>query len=230
MYLKGRLVDAEFESRPNRFLGIAKVGGRKVRCFIPSPGRMRELLFRGSKVVLLEADGGDRRTRYDLIGVRLPHANVLIDSRIPNRLLLEVLRDRTIPIGIRYHEVIPEPTVGKSRFDFELRNRERVLVEAKAVTLVEENVALFPDAPTSRGTRHLNELAQLKRKGTSAAVIFVIQREDARAFSPNDRTDPAFGQALRKAVDVGVKAYAFSCKWMDNVVRLGVIVELRLGY
>jgi len=228
LYLEGRLVEAQFLSRPNRFLGVVELGNERVECFIPSPGRMRELLFRGSRVVLMEAHGGNRTTEYDLLGVRLRGANVLVDSRIPNRLLLEALRERAVPIGIDYSQVIPEPRVGRNRFDFELKDHDGVLVEAKAVTLVEEGVAFFPDAPTSRGARHLRELTRLKERGRRGVVIFLIQRDDARAFAPNDKTDPAFGLALRNAVTAGVEVYAFSCKWKGNEVSLGVPVEIRL--
>jgi len=228
LYIKGRMVEGRFVARPSRFLGIASVGGGRVKTFIPNPGRMGELLFPGSRVVLREVGGPRRKTHYEVIGVRLGQADVLIDSRVPNLLLEELLRERRLPIGLRYDRVIREPLLGRSRLDFELRNGERAILEAKAVTLVEDGVALFPDAPTARGARHMRELGRLAGRGLRAIAFFAIQRGDAIAFSPNEGRDPLFARALRRAAGAGVEVHAFTCRWARREVGLGAAVEVRL--
>lgn len=172
-----------------------------------------------------------RKTRYDLILVDLDGVLVSVDSQLPNRLIRTALQQAFFPDLAAYREVHPEATYDHSRFDFQLADAgagghagsragganavhavESVCyVEVKSVSLVREGRALFPDAPTERGARHMGELIRAQREGARAEVIFVIQRSDATAFSPNDGTDPAFGQALRDAAAAGVGMRAFTC-------------------
>ncbi|NIN70086.1 MAG: DNA/RNA nuclease SfsA, partial [Anaerolineae bacterium] len=179
--------------RPNRFLGVVEVQGSAEMCFIPNPGRMHELMAPGTRVYLLEKRGEHRKTRYDMVLV--DHRGVLVgvDSRLPNTLFAEAV-DAGRLRGFRGCSVErSEPVFQDSRLDLVLSDGEgQVMVETKSCTLVMEGVALFPDAPTKRGARHMRTLVKAL-EGGRAAVVFVIQRGDAHEFKPNDGTDPVFG-------------------------------------
>lgn len=214
------LVEAEFIVRENRFAALVKVGGRQERVHVPNTGRMRELLVPGNTVLLLPSYSPGRRTGHDLVAVETPTTLVCVDSRVPNSVVADALADGSNPLVSGYEEVNPEWTWGHSRFDFHLRGRVgEALVEVKGCTLVEEGgLALFPDAPTIRGTRHVRELADAVKAGLAAYVVVIVQRGDGRIFAPNDRTDPDFGDALRDASKAGVKVLAF----ITDVTRDGV--------
>jgi sugar fermentation stimulation protein A len=216
MQFPEQLVRATLVSRPNRFLAIARVKGREAGCFLANSGRLSELLRPGTPVWLIEntPEGGRaRKTRWDLVLVRHGEILVSVDTRVVNRLVPEAIRDGAIPslrgLGVVKAEY---PFLG-SRLDFLARDSwGPVLLEAKSCTLVEGGVALFPDAPTARGRRHLGALTEAVRMGMRAMVVVVVQREDAGAFSPHDAADPEFGRAFREALAAGVEACAFSCR------------------
>jgi sugar fermentation stimulation protein A len=190
---------------------------------------MEELLVPSVKVVLREAEGEHRKTRYDLLAVYHDDLLVSVDTRIPNRLLFEAFKERRLDAFSQYSMIQPEYVYGRSRFDFLLHNnRERCLIEAKSCTLVRHRVALFPDAPTLRGRRHVSELAKARQEGYRACVIFIIQRTDVDVFSPNDATDPAFGAALRQASAEGVELYAYSSELTENEVLLRTRIRINL--
>jgi len=223
------LVTGVYTRRLNRFLTLVSLNGRAVLCFLPNPGRMEELLVPRVKVVLREAEGKHRKTRYELLAVYQDDLLVSVDTRIPNRLLFEAFKERRLDPFSHYDVIKPEYVYGQSRFDFLLRNNvERCLIEAKSCTLVRRGVALFPDAPTLRGRRHVSELARARREGYRACVIFIIQRTDVDAFSPNDVTDPAFGAALRKASAEGLELYAYSSELTENEVLLRKRIRIDL--
>jgi sugar fermentation stimulation protein A len=214
-----RFVRGIFLSRPNRFLGIVRVRGAETGCFVPNPGRLRELLAPGTPVYLRENASEGRKTRWDLALARYGDLLVSVDTRMVNLLVPEAIRSGSIP-SLRGLEVVkPEYPFLDSRLDFLARDGERpVLLEAKSCTLVEGGVALFPDAPTERGRRHLETLARGVRMGMKAMVVFVIQRKDGEVFSPNECLDPGFAGAFRQALAAGVRACAFTCR----VKRTGI--------
>jgi sugar fermentation stimulation protein A len=213
MRYPGRLVKGTFLSRENRFLGMVRIRGEEAGCYVPNSGRLGELLRPGTDVWLRETTGGERKTRWDLALARHGDILVSVDTRVVNRVLPEAIRSGTIP-SLRGLELVKaEHPFLDSRLDFLARDRAGpVLLEAKSCTLVEGGLALFPDAPTARGRRHLATLALGVRRGMGALVVFVIQREDGEAFSPHDRRDPEFGRAFRQALSSGVRACAFTCK------------------
>jgi len=219
-----RPVEARLVDRPNRFLGIVEVQGSEEMCFIPNPGRMYELMVPGAKVYLLEKRGMHRKTRYDMVLVDYKGVLVSVDSRLPNTLVAEAVDAGRLD-GFRGYKVErTEPVFHDSRLDLVLSDGERrVMVETKSCTLVEEGVALFPDAPTKRGARHMRTLVKALDGGRAAAV-FVIQRGDAHEFRPNDGTDPVFGEALRRAASMGVETYAY----VSDVCLRGVEVRERV--
>lgn len=222
------LIEAKLLERPNRFLGVVGIDGGEELCFIPNPGRMHELMVHGARVYLLEKRGEHRKTRYDLVLVDYGGVMVGVDSRLPNTLLAEAVNAGRLN-GFRGYTVErTEPVFHDSRLDLVLSDGQgQVMVEAKSCTLVEDGVALFPDAPTERGARHMRTLVKALETGRSAAV-FVIQRGDASEFRPNDGTDPEFGEALRFAASMGVETYAYVSDVSLRGVEIRESIPLRL--
>ena len=226
---KGQKVRGIFQERPNRFSATVKIKDRVLPTFLPNPGRMHELLIPGTEVFLRKAAKENRKTSYDLIGVMHNGQRVSLDSRVPNKLVLEALKNKDIQELSEYNMIKPEFSYGHSRLDFLLTNEhERCLLEVKSSTLVKGKIAMFPDAVTERGRRHVNELAAAKKEGYRACVIFLVQRTDAHSFTPCDETDPEFGKALRKAVKEGVEAYAYTTEIAPNFSVLTLSSRLRV--
>jgi sugar fermentation stimulation protein A len=156
-----------------------------------------------------------------------------VDSRVPNRLVLEALKNKALKEFAEYSTIKPEPSYGHTRFDFLLGNhKELCLLEVKSCTLVRDGIAMFPDAKTERGTRHVMELLKAKEKGYRACILFIIQRADAHSFSPADDVDEEFGEALRQASKEGVEVYAYSSEFIgDKIILRGKVkVELKGCY
>jgi len=208
--IEGRTLRGIFQERPNRFSALVKVEDRVLPSFLPNPGRMHELLTSGAEVVLREVLKDNRKTDYDLIGVFYNGQTVSVASRVPNKLVLEALKNRDIEELSEYNIIKPEYGYGHTRFDFFLANEyERCLLEVKSSTLVKDGVAMFPDAKTERGRRHVRDLVKAKKEGYRACVLFIVQRTDAQTFAPDDETDPEFGKVLRNAAVEGVEIYAY---------------------
>ncbi len=214
MRLEGALLEGRFVARHNRFLVTVEVAGSEVSAHLPNSGRLLELLVPGRRAVLVERPAAGRRTKYDLSLVQHKGRWVSVDARLPNDLVEEALWSGRLDALTGYPIVHREVTFGRSRFDFLLESPQRLpcLVEVKSITLVIDGVGCFPDAVTARGRRHLNELAQAAAEDYRAAVLFCVQRDDAKGMRPHDESDPAFGQALRDAVAQGVEVYAYACR------------------
>ena len=224
---------ATFLARPNRFRVEARLHatGEMINAHCADPGRLRELLIPGVTVHVNRAANPDRKTGYDLRFVEHPQHGQLIslDTRLPNQVFadglalgfFEPFRDAQsvqAEVSLPFHE----PGGVRSRIDFLITDRDGrpCWVEVKSVTLVEDRVARFPDAPTERGRRHLEELTALAQTGERAAVVFIIQRPDADRFEPNVDTDPDFAQALLTAGRSGVEVYAYTCRLTTNEITL----------
>lgn len=225
------IVAGTFISRPNRFIAHVETGNRTVVCHVKNTGRCRELLIPGVTVILEfhpDAVLSGRKTEYDLIGVYKNGLLINMDSQAPNKAAWEWLvslgggqytEKNHYPLGSYVpFDIRREATHGDSRFDlaFSLRNRDTKAVspafmEVKGVTLEENGLALFPDAPTKRGIKHLKGLIRAHEEGYEAYVLFVIQMKGIRGFTPNDMTHPAFGDALRQAREAGVHVLAYDC-------------------
>ncbi len=225
------LVPGRFIRRLNRFAALVNTQGREERVHVRNSGRLHELLRPGRRVLLDPAATSGRRTRFTLALVRLPSGYVSADAHLPNTLVAEGLRSRSIP-GLVGHRVLRrEPPLGSGRADFLLaRGGRQCLLEVKSVTLVQDGVALFPDAPTVRGRTHLEHLIAGRRCGLAAAVLFVIQRADVRAFAPNQEADPKFSAALRLAVRAGIRVQALTCHVDAMGVRLAASVPVLLNH
>lgn len=231
MKLEGELVRAVFLERRSRFSVTVERDGKKFEAFLANSGRLREILIPGRRLLLRSAlcqsALGRRRTGFDVLGAFLEEGFVTIDSRLPNALVKEALLAGSLPEFRGYRLVRDEPAFGRGRFDFLLD--PSCLLEVKGCTLVRKGVALFPDAPTLRGRRHLEELAHAKRAGHRACVIFVVQREDAGIFRPNWETDPGFGLALCRAVEDGVEAFIRASRCRAGELRLTRRLLLQLS-
>ena len=210
-----KVIHGTFISRPNRFIARVLVDGAEETVHVKNTGRCRELLIPGCRVYLAVSDNPKRKTAYDLVAVEKqregkPPLLINMDAQIPNDVAEEWLRaGHLFPADA---ELRREVRCGSSRFDFYLQHGARkAYLEVKGVTLEQDGVARFPDAPTERGVKHLRELTALAEAGTETYVLFVIQMEGATRFSPNDVTHKAFGDALREAAAGGVRILAVDC-------------------
>ena len=231
MKIAGNLVDGHFVTRDNRFRVTVEVRGREVWAHLPNSGRLGELLVPGRRVSLVEKAAAGRKTAYDLSMVEHDGRWISMDARLPNELVEEsLLAGRLEPLA-GYPVLRREVTHGRSRFDFALEAPGRLpcLVEVKSITLVVDGLGCFPDAVTQRGRRHVNELAEAANSGYRAAVIFVVQRDDAMGVRPHDESDPDFGLALRAAADRGVEVYAYGCQVEPGRVEMTGRLPVHLG-
>ncbi|MHA2270351.1 MAG: DNA/RNA nuclease SfsA [Candidatus Hodarchaeales archaeon] len=224
------LISARFIRRENRFLArvLLTESGNEVFAHVPSPGRMRELLIARAPVLLARAANPNRKTAYDLYAVKTPQdILVIVDSRVANKLVKEAFQNKQVfPIT----ELASEKQFGNSRLDFFVSKSsgKGVWIEVKSVTLNEEGTALFPDAPTSRGSRHLEELISAVQQGYEAMAMFIIMRNDCKRFSPNETTDPTFASTLRRAAEQGVSIRAYSLSILEKEFVLGNEVAITL--
>lgn len=203
-----KVVPGVFLERPNRFIAYVETGEGVQVCHVKNTGRCRELLVKGATVYLAESGNPNRKTRYDLVAVDKSGLLINMDSQAPNKVAAEYL-PALLP-GLTL--LRPEARFGSSRLDFYCEaTGERWFVEVKGVTLERDGVALFPDAPTQRGARHLGELQACLRQGYRAMALFIIQMEGVRLFTPNAATDPAFAAALSQAAEAGVMIHAVDC-------------------
>ena len=213
------VVPGWFVSRPNRFVAVVETERGEEICHVKNTGRCRELLVPGAAVWLERAENPSRKTPCDLIAVRKGERLINIDAQAPNRLFAEWAAAGGFPEPVL--SLRPEFPYGASRLDFCLQTpRGTHLVEVKGVTLEEDGFALFPDAPTERGVKHIRELQRAVSEGLDATLFFVIQMEGIRSVSPNDRTHPAFGEALREAAGSGVSVLAWDCTVTPEEVTL----------
>lgn len=228
---EAELVPATFRSRPNRFLVEVELDGRTVLAHLHDPGRLKELLTPGVDLRLKPADTGAaaRKTAWTAALVRAGTEWVSIDSGLPNRFVEQCLRTGAIHEFRDYAVARREVPFGRSRFDFQLVGSGMdVLLEVKSATLVADGLALFPDAPTARGTRHLRELAEASARGFAGTVLFLVQRADARALRPHGAIDPAFARALREVYREGVEVLAYTAAVSPAGMGLGRRIPILL--
>jgi len=217
---------AVFLSRPNRFIAHALLDDQEIVCHVKNTGRCKELLIPGAMVYVQKSGNPLRKTQYDLIAVRKGRRLINMDSQAPNRVFYENLQSGHIE-GITHIKL--EAKFGSSRFDFYVEADERkIFIEVKGVTLEEDGVVLFPDAPTERGVRHLRELAQCVAVGYEAHVIFVVQMSNVLYFTPNDKTHAAFGAALREVAAAGVKVAALDCTVEPDRLEINGEIPIKL--
>ncbi|MBE5784179.1 MAG: DNA/RNA nuclease SfsA [Clostridiales bacterium] len=219
-----------FLHRTNRFVARVDVGGTEQDVHVKNTGRLKELFLPGTEVFLTAPESRERRTKYDLVslnaGIKDASRYVNVDSNAPNRAAGEWLR------GSLFSEnafTRAETVHGDSRFDFYVEDGlRRAFIEVKGVTLLQNGKALFPDAPTERGIKHMEGLVQCVAEGYEGYLLFIIQRKGAAAFSPNDITHSAFGDALRKAASAGVRILAVDCEVTPESMCIDSFIPVEL--
>ena len=222
----GKIVSGVFRARPNRFIAHVEINGKLEVCHVKNTGRCRELLPEGAKVWCAVADNPNRKTKYDLITVQKGDRLINMDSQAPNIAAGEWLASGGLG---EISDLRAEVSRGDSRFDFSFtKDAKTCYLEVKGVTLENDGVCAFPDAPTQRGDKHLKELSRLAEEGYGAYVLFVVQMADVKYLRPNDGTDPAFADALRQAAKAGVTVLAMDCAVTEDTMelRLPVLVKL----
>lgn len=221
------MVQGEFLARPNRFIAQVKIEGQVETVHVKNTGRCRELLDRGVCVYLEESDKAGRKTKYDLVAVKKGRRLINMDSQAPNKAVGEWLMKKTLFPGLV--SVRPECRYGNSRFDFYIEDgQDRIFMEVKGVTLEKDGVAGFPDAPSERAVKHVEELIAAYREGYRALLLFVIQMEGVKFFTPNLATHPQFGEALIKAREAGVEILAWDCRVTPDEMEIRNPVPVHL--
>lgn len=223
------IIRAKFISRPNRFIALCDICGKEEKVHVKNTGRCKELLTEGADVFLEKSDKAERKTKYSLISVYKGENLINMDSQAPNAVAAEAICEGKIKeIGVPDF-IKREVTFGESRFDiyFE-KDGKKAFVEVKGVTLENDGVASFPDAPTERGRKHINELIRAKNEGYEAYIFFVIQMKGVREFVPNYKTDEAFANALKTAEKNGVKVIAYDCIVGESFITADKEVKVRL--
>lgn len=219
-----KISKAKFLSRPNRFIAYVELDGRIEKCHVKNTGRCRELLTEGCEVYLEHAKNPERKTRFDLVAVNKNGILINMDSYAPNLAVGEFL-----PKLFPDSKIRAEYTHGNSRFDFYIESGERkILLEVKGVTLENDGVVMFPDAPTERGAKHVAELAESVGEGYEAYLFFAIQMKGVKYFTLNEATDPKFADEVRKAAKGGVKILAYDCSVAPETMEINERVEVKL--
>ncbi len=226
------VISGVFLKRPNRFIAHVRINGTEEVCHVKNTGRCRELLVPGCTVYCAVSDNPARKTKYDLIAVEKKAEGrtfpVNMDSQAPNAAVKEWLASGASLFGnISYLK--PEYKYGNSRFDFYLEcSKRKIFLEVKGVTLEDNGVVLFPDAPTERGVKHVRELIHCHEQGFETWVLFVVQMERALYFTPNRKTHPQFADALCEAQNAGVQLLAYTCKVTPDKMIIAKPIEIRL--
>ncbi|WP_458406700.1 DNA/RNA nuclease SfsA [Anaerotignum sp.] len=226
----GNMIEARFLRRINRFTAYVELNGQEEMVHVKNTGRCKELLLEGARVFLEEADKEERKTKYSLIAVYKGDILVNMDSQAPNQMAAEAMVEGKITEIGEVDFLKREVKYEKSRFDlFYQKGDKKGFIEVKGVTLEEDGIAKFPDAPTERGAKHLRELIKAKEEGYEAAVLFVIQMKGVKEFRPNEERDEAFTKALREAAAAGVNVLAYDCSVEVGRVKIENKIPVDLG-
>ena len=230
-----KICKAEFIERPNRFVAVVRLkeDGRVVRVHVKNTGRCRELLVPGAEVILEDFRDrmGSRKMEYSLIAVYKGDLLINMDSQAPNIVVGEMLKGGSPKLtGLEYplSLIKPEAKYGDSRLDFYVEDAagSKAFIEVKGVTLEEDGIVRFPDAPTERGTKHLKELVKAAGEGYGAYAVFVVQMDRAERFEPNEKTDTAFAEAFHYACGHGVEALAYTCSVGEDSMTISKQLDL----
>ena len=206
MTIKHKFIEGEFIERPNRFLTRVKLCDKIVDSHLPDPGRLKELLIPGARLLLKKEKGKNRKTQFSTQAVYSGKTLISLNTLVPNRFVAYLLKNQGLEFLKEWEFQQQEVSYGKSRFDFRLKRENTLMVlEVKSVTLVEKGIAKFPDAVTERGRKHVQHLGELATEGLDVMVLFVVQRPDVTCFQPQWERDPKFSSALLKAWQKGLQ-------------------------
>lgn len=234
MKILNKTIEGSFIKRLNRFEGIVAINGTEELVHIPNTGRCRELLFTGARVILEVRESKTRKTPFELIMVYKGAELISIDSQAPNRIVEEAVRAGILEEFKNYEYVKREAFYQNSRFDLLLKKREFsektdcCFIEVKGVTLESDGIAMFPDAPTERGAKHVKELEHANKEGYRTAIVFLIQIKNVKHFTPNNIMDPQFSDALKKAYYSGVEVLSYSCRVSEKEIVINRRVPIFL--
>lgn len=222
------ILKANFIDRPNRFIANIRVNGENTIAHVKNTGRCKELLLPQATIYVQHNDNSKRKTKYSLIAVEKGNLLINMDSQAPNKVVHEWL-EKEQPFGtLKFLK--PETVYGNSRFDFYLEtNTRKMFLEVKGVTLENNGIVKFPDAPTQRGVKHIEELCHCLQDGYEAAIIFVVQMQGMKYFTPNRKTHSEFAEALIKAQGLGVKILAVECSVTPNSLEIVGKIPIHLN-
>ena len=231
MKIEGPLLNAVFIERPNRFITIIQIGGEKHKSHLPDPGRLKELLIPGASLLVRPApENKERSTAFTTIMVNLNGQWISLVSTLPNQFVKYSFQKNRIPIFQKYKLVRPEVNIRNHRFDFLLSNKsgKNFFLEVKSVTFVEDGIAKFPDAVTTRGMNHAKTLTDLVKEGEFAGILFVCQRPDATLFEPMWDRDPMFSNVLFNAYKIGVKVWCITLNVTQTEISFNKEIPVNL--
>ena len=221
------IVKGQFISRPNRFIAEVLIDGKVEVCHVKNTGRCKELLIPNCTVYLDRSGNTDRKTKYDLIAVQKGEMLINIDSQAPNKVFGEWIENEGY-----FKDIIrikPECKYGNSRFDFYIETKDRkIFAEIKGVTLEENGVVKFPDAPTERGVKHIKELCDAIKNGYDAYIFFIVQMEECKYFTPNRNTHPEFADAFIAAQKCGVNIKCLNCTVEPDKLYIKNFIDIKL--
>ncbi|MCH5202777.1 MAG: DNA/RNA nuclease SfsA [Oscillospiraceae bacterium] len=221
------IIEGKFIKRPNRFIAHVEINGKEEIVHVKNTGRCKELLTHNATVLCQYSDIPTRKTKYDLIAVYKGKKLINMDSQAPNKVFGEYLKEGRFTQGLTY--IKSEYTYNSSRIDFYCeKGEEKYLIEVKGVTLEDNGVVLFPDAPTRRGVKHINELIEAQNKGYHCTIAFVIQMDNVKYFTPNRKTHSEFADTLIKAEKAGVEILCLDCHVTKDTLEIKNRVNYKL--
>ena len=221
------IIKARFISRPNRFIAEVEIDGNIEIAHVKNTGRCKELLTEGTTVYVQKSDNPARKTKYDLITIVKNGMLINMDSQAPNKVFGEWVSQGNFAADVDL--IKPECKYGNSRFDFYIEaGGRKIFAEIKGVTLEEEGIVMFPDAPTERGVKHIKELCECVKNGYEGYIFFIIQMEQCKYFTPNKATHPEFAEELKKASECGVNIKAMNCNVTEDELKILKEVEIKL--
>ncbi len=221
------IVKGKFIERPNRFVAFVEIGGKRTMVHVKNTGRCKELLVPGAEVYLQHAPSSKRKTDYSMISVKKGELFINIDSQAPNHVVYEAILSEKIHMFKKPDLLKKEVAYGTSRFDLYFESYpHKGFIEVKGVTLEENGTAMFPDAPTNRGTRHVLEIMDAVKAGYQGFIIFLIQMKGVHSFIPNNITDPAFSEALKQASENNVKILSYDCNVSEDSIEISESVSI----
>lgn len=213
------IIDGIFINRPNRFIANVLINGEIEQVHVKNTGRCKEILIEGTQVYLEKSNNPNRKTKYSLISAYKNEVLINIDSQVPNQVIYDAIMDNKIQRLQNIDVLKREITYGNSRFDlYYEKGEEKGFIEVKGVTLEKDGLSMFPDAPTERGTKHINELIQTIEDGYNSYIIFLIQMDNIKRFTPNEIMDEKFSQALKEAKKIGVNILSFNSRVLADEI------------
>ena len=231
MKIEGPLLNATFISRPNRFITIVKIDNKLYKSHLADPGRLKELLLPGAKLLVHQVRGvSNRKTNFSTIMINHKGQLISLVSTLPNKFISEAIIKEQLPMFKKYKILNSEFTIGSHRIDFVLngKNNKKLFLEVKSVTLVKNGIAQFPDAITDRGRRHVILLTDLVKSGKNAGIIFVCQRSDVISFKPFWKRDPKFSRALLDGYKIGLKIWCISVELTQEEMNFKKVIPFDL--